>query len=215
MRMDKVILKAVLSTLLAILLLCGIMIAALVLIYPSTMMTLTYNVGMDGASAWFADRAYNQFENVYYIAYATEVSIGAEDFEKIDRYGSTFVSDEDFGIYCAQIDEETDGADGAYAQYIYGQVCVAKYVLGNRQEGVDLAFSVNEDSFPERNAAAAVLLNALLADTEEDKPFIADMLARMRDMLSKQEAAQTFSDSDLEYLKSLINLTEKRMDGLS
>ena len=197
--MDKVILKAVLSTVLGIVLLCGILVAALVLVYPSTLMTLAYDVGMDGASAWCAGRAYNQFDNVYYIAYATEVSIGLGDAEKIDRYGSRVVADEKFGEYCAQTDE----------------VCVAKYSQGKRQEAVDLAFSVNETGFPERNAAAAVLLNALVANSEEDEPFIADMLSRMREMLAAQEEAQTFPDADIEYLKSMIDLTQMRMDGLS
>ena len=213
--MDKVILKAVLSTVLGIVLLCGILVAALVLVYPSTLMTLAYDVGMDGASAWCAGRAYNQFDNVYYIAYATEVSIGLGDAEKIDRYGSRFVADEKFGEYCAQMDEDTAEIGGSYAKYIYGQVCVAKYSQGKRQEAVALAFSVNETGFPERNAAAAVLLNALVANSEVDEPFIADMLSRMREMLAAQEEAQTFPDADIEYLKSMIDLTQMRMDGLS
>lgn len=213
--MDKVILKAVLSTLLAIVLLFGIMIAALVFVYPSTLMTLTYNIGMDGASAWFADRAYDQFDNVYYIAYATEVSIGTEDPEKINRYGSRFIADEGFDGYCAQMDGETAEIGGSYRQYIYGQVCVAKYGLGERQEAVELAFSVNAEGFPERNAAAAVLLHALVSNTPEDEPYISDMLARMQTMLSAQEGTQTFPDGDLEYLKAMINLTQMRTDGLS
>ena len=47
--MDKVILKAVFSTLMAIIVLCGVMTAALVFIYPSTMMGLAYDVGLDNA----------------------------------------------------------------------------------------------------------------------------------------------------------------------
>ena len=100
--MDKVILKAVFSTLMAIIVLCGVMTAALVFIYPSTMMGLAYDVGLDNASAWFAGRAYNQLDNVYYIAFATEVSIGTGDMEKIDEYGSKFILDESFGEYCSR-----------------------------------------------------------------------------------------------------------------
>ncbi|MFQ7077487.1 MAG: hypothetical protein ACLRSW_05885 [Christensenellaceae bacterium] len=67
MRIDKVILKTVLSTLLAIFVLCGVTVTALAFLYPSTMMELSYNVGLDDASAWFAHRAYNQLDNVFYI----------------------------------------------------------------------------------------------------------------------------------------------------
>lgn len=76
MRIDKVILKTVLSTLLAIFVLCGVTVTALAFLYPSTMMELSYNVGLDDASAWFAHRAYNQLDNVFYIGYATQVAIG-------------------------------------------------------------------------------------------------------------------------------------------
>lgn len=129
--MDKVILKAVLSTLLAIVLLFGIMIAALVFVYPSTLMTLTYNIGMDGASAWFADRAYDQFDNVYYIAYATEVSIGTEDPEKINRYGSRFIADEGFDGYCAQMDRGDPRRSAART----GSTSTGRYALPNTASG--------------------------------------------------------------------------------
>ena len=113
------------------------------------------------------------------------------------------------------MDGETAEIGGSYRQYIYGQVCVAKYGLGERQEAVELAFSVNAEGFPERNAAAAVLLHALVSNTPEDEPYISDMLARMQTMLSAQEGTQTFPDGDLEYLKAMINLTQMRTDGLS
>lgn len=85
MRIDKVILKTVLSTLLAIFVLCGVTVTALAFLYPSTMMELSYNVGLDDASAWFAHRAYNQLDNVFYIGYATQVAIGRDDPEAIEN----------------------------------------------------------------------------------------------------------------------------------
>lgn len=117
------------------------------------MMGLAYDVGLDNASAWFAGRAYNQLDNVYYIAFATEVSIGTGDMEKIDEYGSKFILDESFGEYCSRMDEQTSGIGNSYAQYVYGQVCMAKYRLGKGEEAVELSFSINEDCFPPKNAA--------------------------------------------------------------
>ena len=106
MRIDKVILKTVLSTLLAIFVLCGVTVTALAFLYPSTMMELSYNVGLDDASAWFAHRAYNQLDNVFYIGYATQVAIGQDDPEAIEKYGDKFIADEGFEEYCAERDKE-------------------------------------------------------------------------------------------------------------
>ena len=213
--MDKVILKAVFSTLMAIIVLCGVMTAALVFIYPSTMMGLAYDVGLDNASAWFAGRAYNQLDNVYYIAFATEVSIGTGDMEKIDEYGSKFILDESFGEYCSRMDEQTSGTGNSYAQYVYGQVCMAKYRLGKGEEAVELSFSINEDCFPPKNAAAAVLLIALQRNGQEDLPFIENILARLKALQEEQKTNKTLSDEDLEYLESMIKLTEMRMENFS
>ena len=213
--MDKVILKAVFSTLMAIIVLCGVMTAALVFIYPSTMMGLAYDVGLDNASAWFAGRAYNQLDNVYYIAFATEVSIGTGDMEKIDEYGSKFILDESFGEYCSRMDEQTSGIGNSYAQYVYGQVCMAKYRLGKGEEAVELSFSINEDCFPPKNAAAAVLLIALQRNGQEDLPFIENILARLKALQEEQKTNKTFSDEDHEYLESMIKLTEMRMENFS
>ena len=213
--MDKVILKAVFSTLMAIIVLCGVMTAALVFIYPSTMMGLAYDVGLDNASAWFAGRAYNQLDNVYYIAFATEVSIGTGDMEKIDEYGSKFILDESFGEYCSRMDEQTSGIGNSYAQYVYGQVCMAKYRLGKGEEAVELSFSINEDCFPPKNAAAAVLLIALQRNGQEDLPFIENILARLKAVQEEQKTNKPFSDEDLEYLESMIKLTEMRMENFS
>ena len=96
MRVDKVIARAALSTVAAILLLCAMMIATLCLAFPQTVMKLTYDLGMDGASVKFATIAYERSENnVYYIAYATEVAIGAEDYENVRSCGKTFVQDKE------------------------------------------------------------------------------------------------------------------------
>lgn len=193
----------------AIIVLFGIMFAALVFIYPSTMMTLTYDVGMDNASVWFAGRAYNQLDSVYYIAFATEVSIGTKDSEKIETYGVRFIGDKSFDEYCSEMDKQTSEL-GSYKQYIYGQVCMAKYRRGKSDEAVELAFSINEDCFPQRNAAAAVLLVALQQNRSEDKPIIENILAKMLTL-----RGQALSDGDSEYLETMITLAQTRMESLS
>lgn len=214
MRIDRVIIKAMLSTLMAIIVLCAVMFAALVFLFPSTMMGISYNVGLDDASAWFAGRAYKQQTRIYYIAYATEVAIGTGDPENIEKYGDLFIADDGFAEYCEQLDrdESVENASGTYAQYIYGQVCAAKYRLNKKDEALELAFSVNREAFPPNNAVAAVLAASV---GKNDGPVIEEILSRMRRLKTEQETARTFSDDDLVYLGKLIELAEARMENLS
>ena len=206
MRIDKVILKAVLSTLLSILVLCGIAGAVLTAFFPSTMMELAYDFGCDGGSARFANRAYKQFGNVYYIAYATEVSIGTGDSAKIEKYGKKFISDDNFADYCANMDEK-DGVDGSYAQYIYGQVYSAAYRLGKRSEAIESAFAVNGNAFPRNNAVAAVLFTAARESGTEAVEAVNSVLERLRNLKTQSD----FSEADSEYLDRLISLAEEWM----
>ena len=141
MRMDKVIVRAIVSTLLAICALVAFMILALAFIFPSTMMKITYDLGMDSASVRNAKRAYKYSGEVSYIAYATEVAIVDDDFEKIGECGKLFISDENFDEYCSERNQNLpEGVEGAYEQYVYGQVCIAEFKLGNKENAVKIAF---------------------------------------------------------------------------
>ena len=100
MRVDKVILKAIISTVSAIVVLFAIMFGALVAAFPSTMMQITYNMGMNAVSAKYAHRAYGYSGDVYYAAFATEVSILDGDVEKVAEYGKLLIADDEFATYC-------------------------------------------------------------------------------------------------------------------
>lgn len=162
MRVDKVILRAALSTLAAIVILFGFMIFALCYIYPSTMMNIAYDLGMDGASITCAKRSYKRSDEVYYIAFATEVAILSEDYEEIAKCGALFAEDDEFATYCKTRNGEL-GSDvqGTYEQYVYGQICVAEYQIGEKAEAVNDAFAYVGNAFPQNNAVVAVLVTAL------------------------------------------------------
>ncbi len=151
MGVDKVALRAFLSTLAAIGILLVFMIVTLCAVFPSTMMEMTYNVGMESASIHFAERAYKGSDDIYFIAYATEVSIEQDKDKKIISCGERFIEDERFDEYCSLKGEN-------YQQFIYGQVCVATYNQGKKEEAVELAYSSLEGRFPKGNALVAVLI---------------------------------------------------------
>ena len=162
MGVDKVIVRAFFSTLLAIVILFSFMLLSLVCLYPQTMMEVTYNLGMESPSIWFAEQSYERSDDVYYIAYATEVAIEKGDYEKIDVCGDLFVKDDGFGSYCANKNAQLpDEVTSTYEQYIYGQLCTAKYARGKSEEAIECAFSFTGTAFPKNNAVVALLVTAL------------------------------------------------------
>ncbi len=168
MSVDKVILRAVLNTLYAIGILFAFMILTLVCIYPSTLMRMTYDLGMDSMSIMFAKSAYNRTDEVYYIAYATEVAIGIDSDKKILNCGERFIADDQFADYCAERNAKlSEDVQGTYEQYVYGKVCVAEYNLGEEEDAVERAFDFIGEEFPRNNAVAALLVAALLSEDVE------------------------------------------------
>ncbi len=197
MRVDKVILRAALSTLAAIAALLAAMILALCFIFPATMMRITYDIGMDGASIRYAKRAYDYTSDVYFIAFATEVAIGLHDYAQIETCGEELIADKDFNAHCAQKNALIE-SEGGYEQYVFGQVCVAKYLQGEKTEAIEEAFALVGSGFPTNNAVAAVLLTAL---SKEDSSEVHALKEKMNEM-----DASAFSASDREYFDALLDL---------
>ncbi len=156
MGVDKVILRAFLSTLAAIATLLLLMILSLCAIFPSTMMELTYSFGMESLSIRFAERAYKDSDDVYYIAYATEVAIEQDSNAKILSCGERFIGHEGFDSFCEKKGE-------GYRQFIYGKVCVSKYEVGDKSAAIELAYESLQGSFPKNNALVAVLIAGIEA----------------------------------------------------
>ncbi len=179
MGFDKIVLKAVFSTLAAILILCGALMLSLTYIFPSTMMQISYRLGIDKASIRYATRAYaqSQEDEIYYIAFATEVAIGVKDAQSIEACAEKFVNNENFATYCKEMDEKNETVN-EYVHYVYGQLCMAKYNNGKTAEAIDLAFSSFESGFPANNAVGAVLVAAIGASDSQAVRQIAEKLSQ-------------------------------------
>ena len=177
--MDKIVLRTILSTLLAILILIVSLVCLLCFAFPSTMMEMTYKLGMDGASIKYAMRSYGRFGSVEYVAFATETAIGADMDERVEECGLQFISDDNFAEYCARRNENLDTTKITYEQYVYGQVSVAQYRLDKKTDALDTAFDGVGYTFPQNNAVVGLLITAI---TAEDGATVADIKARMQDL---------------------------------
>lgn len=198
MSVDKVILRAILSTLTAIVLLFAFMLGMLIALYPATMMELTYDLGMDESSIHFAERAYDWSDDEYFIAYGMEVAIGIKDSEMIDVCGEKLIADPEFDKYCAEQNARLpEEVTMTYDQYVYGQVCVAKYNNGQKTEAVERAFALTE-GFPKNNAVVAVLYTAMGDRDSETVNVIKEKMQRME--------TQTFTENEQAYFNEVLAL---------
>ena len=161
MRVDKVIMRAVCSTVTAIILLFVAMVLILSFLSPWTMMRVTYDLGMDGASIRNAKRAYNMSGEVYYAAFAMDVAVGKGDDDKVIECGKIFIADEKFGQYCTEKTEKSAVENGSYRQYVYAQVSLAQYRSEDKDGALATAFSALDGAFEKNNAVVAVLVTAL------------------------------------------------------
>lgn len=207
MGFNKIIFKAVLSTFAAVAILCGALIGSLIFIYPSTMMQLSYDLGMDEASIQYANTAYERSgeQEIYYIAFATEVAIGTKDFASIEACAQKLVQNTSFKAYCAEKDQAIN-VQGQYTQYYYGQLYAAKYKNGKKHEAVDGAFASLDGGFPVNNAVGVVLLAALNASDTQSIEQISQKL----DAASIDEAA--LSDAEKTYLGSIRSILQTQAD---
>ena len=199
MSVDKIILRSFLSSLVAILLLLCFSLAALFIGLPSTMMEFTYSLGMEESSIRNAQRAYDRNEDIYFIAFATQTAIEIEDYKSIDVCGMQMVEDTEFTSYC-QFKNEQNNAEkvGDYGQYIYGQICIAKYKRAKKQEAVECAFAwTNEESFPRNNAIVALALTCLRAEDNDTKNMIREKM---------NERAGKTSNADKVYFDEILAL---------
>lgn len=202
MRIDKVIVRAFLNTIYAIGILFAFMILTLVCVYPSTLMRMTYDLGMDSVSIVFAKSAYNRTDEVYYIAYATEVAIGLNSDEKIAACGERFIADEQFDAYCTEKNKQLpEGVQGTYEQYVYGKVCVAEYNLGEKGSALEKAFGSIGEGFPRNNAVAALLVTSLRAD---DTETVAKIKEKMDEM-----PIEGMSEDDATFFEEILVLFGK------
>lgn len=226
MGVDKVVLRAFLNSLAAIAALIAFMLLVLIGVYPSTMMEIAYDLGMDSSSIRYAERAYGRSDDEYFMSYALEVAIGLGDDEKIVSCGEKLIADEQFADYCRVKNENLSGklADDSfvfdcvekgvdvttlnymgYAEYVYGQVCVATYETGEKEKAIERAFALTfqsvdgQISFAQNNAVVAVLYTAL---GDKDVEIINMIKGKMQ-----QQSIESLSLGDKAYFDWAFALT--------
>ena len=199
MSVDKIILRSILSTLAAVAILIAFAFVMLVSCFPSTTMQLAYGLGMNKSSIRNAERAYKRSGDIYFIEYATSVAIASDNYEKIRVCGEKMIADEEFEGYCEEKSSSKEAVEG-YEQYLYGQVCVAKYKLGDKMEAVESAFEFTDAEFPKNNAVMAVIYTAI---SEADSETLSVIRGKMEQ--AQNDASYGEDNAYFEYALGLVS----------
>ena len=212
MSVEKIILRSFLSTLAAIVTLLVFMVGMLVAVYPETMMNISYDMGMEKSSVWFAERAYKRHDKIETIAFATTVAIEENMYGKIIVCGEKMIRDDEFAGYCEAkndanaekygnqtVDGTPDGIKivdvlGDYDQFIYAQISIAKYKTGDKAGAMKRAIELTVD-FPRNNALACLLLEA---DSDGEVTLVNELLLEMERRYSDE-----WEDGDKAYYEEI------------
>ena len=193
MRVDKVIMRAVCSTITAIIILFVAMVFILSFLSPWTMMHITYDLGLNGASIRNARRAYNMSGEVYYVAFATDVAIGKGDDEKVIDCGKLFIADENFLLYCDEKTAKSAVENGSYKHYVYAQVSLAQYRTEDKEGAIATALSSLNGGFEKNNAVVAVLITALSKQDGDTVDKITEQMLALQSQIP-QEHSEYFNE---------------------
>ncbi|MBQ8446698.1 MAG: hypothetical protein IJX31_02855 [Clostridia bacterium] len=209
MSVEKIIIRSFLSTLAAIVMLLVFMVGMLVAVYPETMMNVSYDLGMEKASVWFAERAYKRHDKIETIAFATAVALEENMYDKILSCGDKMINDNEFADYCQRKDEENEKKYegqteileilGSYDQYVYAQVSVAQYKTGDKDGAVTRAVNAVElaSDFPKNNAIVCLLIEA---DSDGDETLVQTLLLEMETLYS-----DGWKDADKAYYNEIYS----------
>lgn len=197
----KLVLKATLVTLLSIVSLVLVLLMLLSFTAPAAMARLTRDLGMYQQSAWYSSLQYAEGNgDISNIEMSMNCCALVGDEEGVIKYGVQFIEDQRFEAHCAQREAEEAGKyDELYTQYVYGRIGLAYYRTQQKQAALDLALSVNINTFDEYNAVTDLVNEVIL---KQDKVFGAEILTKLSVLRN------TGSVSDAQYLDATIqNLT--------
>ena len=202
-RVDRIIVKSVISTVAAALTLLVILFGVLVLAFPHTMMDLTYSLGMDKACVNYSVKSYERFDVIEYIAKGADTALAAKLYDKADQCLESLVADEDFEEFCSQKNQAVvDGlSEVDYRGYYLRQLCVAKYRAGKGIAAVDRACGLLNGSFVSGNPLVAVLAEARI-DQVKGLPTLQYAYEKMSG-IAGSEVYAGYSEEDQAYFQQI------------
>ena len=208
MRIDKLIWKTVVSTLIATLVLLTAMFGILSLFFPQTMMKITYSMGMDKASVDFSATAYERFGVVDYAAYGADVALLSNLHTQAEDCLERLLADEEFESYCEKKNEALTGENRNTTMQAYyrRQLCLSIFWQGDGERAVSRSLELMGDSFAEGNPLIEVIRYARLSGSDGEAT-IRNAYGKMSEIRSS-EAYERYSATDKAYFDQIFAVVD-------
>ena len=125
------------------------------------MMNVTYDLGMDSASVYFAKSAYRQNGDVSYIAFATETCIGADDDGGTVECAELLMKDDKFFSYAQSKDEKLNVSYGSYKKFVCTNYALACYDVNDKEKAITFVKSVSGTAYAADEPLVALFVYAI------------------------------------------------------
>lgn len=199
--MPKLVLKTILNTLLGIIAGLVLVWGIISLFFPKCFVDITYKMGMEKVSAWYAASSYVRTRDLSDLAMATEMSVYAGNDKQVVKYGGIFIRMDGFDDYCEEQDKSAaTGTSYSYKQFIYGHLSVSNYKLGDKNTAIKTAFTAIPENLDGNTAIFMLVIEAVESDDRDSC------------LLIRQELV----DSDVEktsYYDTIMNFLQQAING--
>ena len=180
LQLGKLIAKTAGITLAAIVALALVLLGMFSWFAPGIMVTITENLGLEGACASYSISVYERSGDIDDLAVAVERCYNVGDYENAASYGSELLSDEGFDDYCAKRDNEiTSDYIGDTDQYLIGIVAESLYRTNQKENALNLVSAAANNEF--RTNSAIVYLGTVAVE-QGDAAFCSQILSRLDGM---------------------------------
>lgn len=208
MRIDRLIVKTVVSTLIATLILLVAMFGILSLCFPQTMMKITYSMGFDKSSVNFSVTAYERFGMAEYAGYGADVALQANLHGQAESCIESLIANERFDAYCDQRNEQLTGEqrNTTMQAYYRRQLCLSIYWQGDGERAVNRALELMGDTFAAGNPLVEVIRYARI-DSEGGDATVRYALAKMV-AIQGSDAYARYAAEDKAYFEQVVTAVD-------
>ena len=204
--MKNLVIKTALKTLLAFILVAGILFGVFVLFIPKPLANFFDSLGWKSASVTFYERQYNRTESdedLYTLCFKVDA---VEDSKRAYTYLSKFYSDKDFYTYCKSVDGK-EKVEYSTEDYMEGKLVLSAYL----SKGIDVAMQkailcvTDYNGYSEYSPFRALYSNPNVKLTNLDYQTIMQTIGELfaePGLVSNEDAAV----ADYKYVQSCLGI---------
>ncbi len=194
--MFKVILKTAIKTIFVVAVLALVAFAIASLGFPSSMADFCEKSGNYSLATGYASLSYTYSGDVNDLNRCFLDSVYAENDNNIVKFGEKLISDEKFAEVCENNSKTYITSNGTkievdYKQYVNGNVALAKYRKGNKEEALSVATAAMDGvaGFPVNNALAVLSLQVIQSGDKDTADKLLTEIDKHQDLESEYYTA--------------------------